>query len=223
MTPAAKRARGSLVVKVLVAAGILGVLAFLFLQSLRSTRAEPYVAARARLAPWTLAIETAVQPGDAVLVARGSQELVSALFRQVFTRMMESLNAPATAAIPIVLKSELGGPLAQLFTPEALLIAAREAGLEGSGVFEPHCMAHRRVSQPGSTRQVYFAVFTSAPFDRFRRDLATRAARDLPDVRFDPEALSPIMFVAASDGRLSNWLPLRVERARECVAPIEVR
>jgi hypothetical protein len=210
----------SVLVKVAVGAVVLTVLGWLFVRSLHSTRAEPYALDDGRLTGWTLSAESASDPAAPVIVLRGPQEIVSGLFRQVFMRMMESLNAPAGTWMPVVLRGELdlfrGG-----MTADELVEAARDAGLE-SAVLEPRCMAHRRISQPGATRQVYFAVFDVPAFVRFREDLAARAA-SAGGVGFDAAALSPIVFIAASDGTFHRWLPLAVDHERDCVAPIDAR
>jgi hypothetical protein len=216
------RRRGSLPAKLAIAAIVLAVLGWLFIRSLHSTRAEPYAVERGRLEGWTLAVEPASEPAAPLVVLRGPQELVSGLFRQVFTRMMESLNAPAAASITRVLRGEFDRGLAGAVTMDALLEAAREAGLEGRAL-EPRCLAHRRTSQPGATRQVYFAVFESPAFDRFRDSLAARAAAHGSEAGFDPAALSPVMFVAGSDAVFHRWLPLVVDTERDCVASIDVR
>lgn len=208
--------------KVVVILAALALLGFLFIRSLQSTRSAPYTLERAHLQNWTLALEPATSPTAPILVLRGPLDLVSSLFRQVFARAMESLNTPPAASIPILLKGEFDGGIGAVLTPDALLAAARGAGLE-SARYEPRCLAHRRISQPGSTRQVFFAVFDSPEFDRFRRQLADRAgAETAARVAFDPLALSPVMFVAGSDPSFHRWLPLAIGQQADCLAPIEV-
>jgi hypothetical protein len=212
---------GSLLVKLAIAAMVVAILGWLFLRSLHSTRAEPYAVDGPRLEGWTIAVESPTDPAAPLVVLRGPQELVSGLFRQVFTRMMESLNAPAAAWIPLVLRSEFDGALGGALTVDQVVEVARGAGLE-SAPLVPHCLAHRRVSQPGVTRQVYFAVFESPAFQRFRTSLAARAAEAGGGTGFEPEALSPVMFVAASDAVFHRWLPI-ANPEPDCVAPIHVR
>ena len=81
-------------IKVGVVVVVLTALGLLFIRSVRSTRAEPYTIARARLSEWTLKITPASSPNDPILVLEPPPELASALFRQIFARAMESLNAP---------------------------------------------------------------------------------------------------------------------------------
>lgn len=212
----------SLVRKLVIAAAVFAVLGVLFMRSLQSTRSAPYTVEAARVQTWTLVLEPSTSPTAPLLGARTSQELVSGLFRQVFTRMMESLNAPAAATIPIVLNGEFQSALGAVMTPDALLDAARAAGLEAA-VYEPRCVAHRRVSQPGGTRQVYFATFESPAFERFRGGLAERlGAAGVAADAFDPRALSPIMFIASADPVFERWLPVRVDPDVDCIAPIEI-
>jgi hypothetical protein len=218
--PRRRQTAGSLLVKLAIAAVVLAVFGWLFMRSLQTTRAEPYVADRAPLTGWTVTVEKGVEPAAPVLVLRGPQELVSALFRQVFTRMMESLNAPAGASIPLVLRAEFDR-LAGEVPIEALVDLARDAGLERAAL-EPRCMAHRRISQPGATRQVYFAVFDMPAFLEFREALAARAAQ-AGATGFDAGALAPVMFVAGSDPAFHRWLPTGADVEADCVAPIQVR
>jgi hypothetical protein len=101
-------------------------------------------------------------------------------------------------------------------TPEALLSAARDAGL-GSTPLQPRCLGHRRVSEPGSTREVYFVLFDAPAFGRFRDRIAT-----LLGSGFDPAAQSPVLLVAVADSNVGDWLPLRANPQEDCVAPIVV-
>jgi len=215
--------RRTWLIKTAVAVVALGVLGVLFVRSARSVRAEPYEVARDRLARWTLAIEPAPNATGVVLSLQPQRELAPALFNQVFARSGESLNSPVPAAMPLVLQSEVDSRAPGTLAPEALLAAARAAGLE-SATFEPRCMAQRRVSQPGVTRQVYFVLFEWPAFDEFRRQLS-RQLRDAGGKAsaFDPAALSPVLIVAASDAAFSRWLPLRADADEDCFAPIAVK
>ena len=79
------------------------------------------------------------------------------------------------------------------------------------------CLAHRRVSEPGNVRQVYFVLADSPSIVAFREQLAASAAG-----AFQADAQTPIMFVAASDAAFHRWLPIRATES-DCVAPIQVR
>ena len=216
-------ARRNALIKTAVGLLALGGLAVLFVRSAQNTRAEPYTVARDRLARWTLALEPASSPSGMLLSLRPQRELASALFNQVFARSGESLSGPVPAAMPLVLQSELDRSVTSTVTPEALLAAAGAAGLE-SATFEPRCMAHRRVSQPGLTRQVYFVRFDFPAFDEFRRQVQ-RQLRDAGGNAsiFDPAALPPVLIVAASDAAFSSWLPLGHQADDDCLAPIAVQ
>lgn len=208
-------------VTVVVVLALLTAFGWLFVRSLQSSRSASYRIEAGRLQEWSLALEPASSPTAPLLVLRGPMELVSGLFRQVFTRAMESLVTPGTAAIPVVLKGEFEEALAGVMTPESLLETARQSGLAAATV-EPRCLAHWRVSEPGGTRQVYVAVFDSPAFVRFREHLAGRAAGGgTAAARFDPAALSPVMFVAGADGAFHRWLPIRIDPDADCVAPLE--
>ena len=208
--------RGSrLLVRVAIALAAVAVFAYLFIRSLESTRSEPYTAARADLGKWTLGLDPADGPNAPLLSVRSGDELVSRLFRQLFERANESMSSPATTSIPVVLHGEFDRGLAGRMTPAQLLAAARAAGLE-SASHEPRCMAYRRVSEPGSTRQAYFAIVESPAIVAFRQQLARSGAAG-----FDAASLTPVMFVGASDSAFHRWLPIRAE-ATECVAPIQI-
>ena len=131
--------------------------------------------------------------------------------------MAESLNGPNIPFIPLLLQDEFNRSFAGRTTSDELLAVARASGLE-TAAFQPRCMAYRRESAPGVTRQLYVVLFQAPAFARFREQIAAMA---LPNTGFDAAALSPVMFVAASDAEFNRWLPLRVDDA-DCVAPISV-
>ena len=66
------------------------------------------------------------------------------------------------------------------------------------------------------TRQVYFATVESPSITGFRQQLARSG-----EAAFDATALTPVMFVGASDAAFHRWLPIRAEAA-DCVAPIQI-
>lgn len=207
-------------VKVLAAIVIAAGVAYLFVRSLQSTRSEPYTVRADQLRGWTLALEPPGAGSGVLLALRPPSQLPPALFKQVFERAMESLNAPGQPGMPLVLRQEFTQAFEGRVAPEPLLAAARAAGLETTAL-EPVCLAHRRISEPGLSRQLYYAVFTSAAFVTFRH----RAAALLDDAGsgrhgFDPGALAPMLFVGASDPAFARWLPLRTDPPRDCVAPI---
>jgi hypothetical protein len=80
-------------------------------------------------------------------------------------------------------------------------------------------MAHRRVSEPGSTRQVYFLRLEVPNFEEFRRQLAQKltAVGAKPLI---PAALTPVMIVGATDASFSRWLPLTPGADDDCIAPV---
>jgi hypothetical protein len=208
--------------KILVALIALAVLAFLFVRSARDSRANPYTIERARLQGWTVAIEPASAPGAPLLVWQAPPDLSNGLFQQLFARAMESLAMPVPGAIPLLLKGEFDRAFAGHLTPDALLAAARNAGLE-SAPPQPHCMGYRRLSSPERTRQLYFVLFDAPGFDRFRAQLGA-LSNDGASGRddYDPAALSPVLPIAASDTDFNSWLPIKADRATDCVAPIAI-
>jgi len=200
----------SLAVKLTVGACALALFGLLFMRSLDDARATPYAVDRQQLRSWTLALESGTRQNDPLLVLRPVPELASGLFRQVFSRAMESLSAPASSAIPLVLHGEYDRVIADQITQEVLLDAARAAGLESAAV-SPKCLVHRRVSEPGGVRQVFFAVFDVPGAAQFRRQLG-----------LDPDALSAVLFVGGAGPDFNAWLPQRVNLETDCLAPIEI-
>jgi hypothetical protein len=207
--------------KVVIALVALTIVAVLFVRSARSARAQPFTVARQHLTGWTLTLAPAGDPLGSSLSLVPRTELMRPVARDLFARMGESLHYPPTA-MPVVLQSEFERALAGVLTPEALLAAAQEAGLD-SATFQPQCVAQRRVSAPGVVRSVYFLLFEVPQFTQFRTQVAERlhaAGRDA--ALFDPAALSPVLIAADLDGRFSGWLPLRAVPATDCFAPVVV-
>jgi hypothetical protein len=204
--------------KVIIGAAVLGALGYFFVQSVKDTRAEPYSVPRGRFQGWTLAMENPAAPADPVLSLRAPAELGSGLFRQIFERHAESLSSPGVPTMPLVLQEEFVRAFAGHTTPDALFAAAKEAGL-ATITLQPRCLAYRRVSAPGVTRQLYFLLFDTPQFDRFRRAIAKLAVSAGAGDVFDPEALSPVVVIAASDTNYSQWFPLKAVDS-DCTAPI---
>ena len=211
-----------LFIKIAVGIVALGVLGFVFVRSAQNTRAEPYEIARGRMTGWTLAIDADPNRSSVLLALRPQPEFAPALFTQVFARSGDSMHSPVPAQIPLLLQTEFDRPMADTFTPQALLDIARASGLESASP-EPRCMAHRRVSQPGMVKQVFFVRFTSPAFETFRQRVATQLrSADGPASAFNPSALSPVLIVGAADAAFGEWLPLQATAEDDCLAPITV-
>ena len=210
-----------ILVRIAIVLAALAGFMYLFLRSAESVRTEPYVVERKHMEPWTLEIEAPATTGSAILVARPPQDFGGRLFDQIFLRMMESLEGSPRAGVPLVLRGEYDQALADRYTPQALLDAARTAGV-GSSAFTPVCVAVRRISEPGRTRQVYFVVFESPAFVQFRAWIG-RDLKGLPAERFDPASLSPVLILGGSEGDLGRWLPIAATAEIDCVAPSKVK
>ena len=210
-----------ILLKVALALVVVAVFAMLIVRSARSTLAEPFTIERQKLTGWVLTLTSDADQLGSLLSITATAEFLPPLSRELFARMGESLHYPP-AAMPVVLRSEFERAMAGALTPEALLTAAHEAGLE-SAMFQPRCMARRRISEPGRTRDVYFLLFDFPLFTRFREQVAQRlraAGRDAS--LFDPAALSPVVIAADLDGSFSRWLPLRADPEVDCFAPVAV-
>jgi len=198
----------------------IGGFAYLFLRSATGSRAEPYAFAKSDLAGWTLDVLPAATGNEPVIVLRPPRDLGQRLFNQVFKRAMESLATPAEAGLPLLLRSEYDQAFATRSTLDALHTVARDSGL-ATPELEPKCLAYRRISEPGSLRQLYVASFEVSGFTRFRQALAA-ILDGAPQAGYDPSAISPVLLVATTDPEPGRWLPLRLT-ADDCVAPIVVQ
>jgi hypothetical protein len=208
--------------KVMIALVAVGVLAVLFVRSARNSGAQPFTIEQQDLTGWTLTLAPDVNDLDSLLSLTPKATFLPPLSRQLFARMGESLHYPM-AAMPIVLRREFERAMAGTLTPEALLNAAREAGLE-TATLQPRCMARRRISAPGLVQEVFFLVFELPAFSQFRDQVAQRlraAGRD--QSLFDPLALSPVLIAADLDGSFSRWQPLRADPPNDCFAPVVVQ
>lgn len=204
--------------KVLIALAALALVGYLFVRSARDARSEAYEVPRAVLeAGWTLELDPAAGARAPLLSWRPPAGLTGALFKQIFSRAMESLASPAAEAIPILLWGEHAPAFLGKVTPDALLAAAKAAGLDTAKP-RPRCLAYRRTSDASGTRQIYFVLFDAPEHARFRQQLAGMAAE--AGGILDSEALSPVLLVAGSDSAFTSWFPLRADPERDCVAKI---
>jgi hypothetical protein len=217
LIPSAPMARRKTPVKIAVALVAVAALGFVFMRSVRSTRAEAYSVPRDSLRSSSLAVSEGSDPTAPVLMLRVSGSLPAALSRQMFSRLMESMTYPPAAEIPLVLQGEYEHELRGRTTAEALLAAARGAGLDAEPL-QPRCLAHRRISTREGTRQIYFLLFDWPAFDRFRAQVGALAGGG----GFDPQALSPVLIVGGTDQMFGTWMPLRADPKADCVAPIKV-
>ncbi len=200
----------SLLVKIALALFAVSAFAFLFMRSIEDTRSAPYTVDRVHLRrPWTLALEPATASNHPVLVLRPPPELAAGIFKQIFSRAMESLNSPMMPSVPVVLRGEFDATAGGRMTQDAMLAAAVAAGVEAAPV--PRCLVHRRISEPGGVRQVYLVFFDAPAIAQFRRQLG-----------LDGEALSPVLFVAGAGSDFNSWLPQRVNAGADCLAPVEI-
>ncbi len=195
--------------KALIALAAIGVVGFLFVRSANDARSEPYAVSASHLRNWTLGIDTAADADGAVVSLRPPPELPMNLFRQLFSRQMESMGTPSQPGIPLVLRREIPGDV----SAGELLALARDAGLD-QATLAPRCVGFRRISEPGIIRQLYFLWFDVPGFDRFRQAVASRAGPG-----FDPKGLSPALMMAA-EPNFTGWMPIVVNQDRDCIAPV---
>ena len=215
--------RRSAFTRVIVGLAALGLLAVLFVRSAQDVREAPFTVSREDLAPWSLVLGADSDALGSWLALRPPQLLAAPLGRQIFARGGESVRYPNPASLPLLLRDEFDHALAGRLTPDMVMNIARVAGLE-SATFEPVCMAYRRISEPGSTRAIYFVLFDVPAFDEFRQQVGEVLRRASGGAsRFVPTALSPVLIVAGTDENFGRWLPLRADPDADCLAPIEVQ
>jgi hypothetical protein len=202
---------------------LLAVLGFLFLRSVRGSRAEPYTIARDDLGPWSLAAVSGAGPNEPMLILRPPSRLVSGLFGQLFRRAMESMGEPPVPGIPLVLQGELTRALIDhpALTPEALLAAAHEAGLDAVAP-KPLCIGHRRASGGRDRAQLFFAIFDLPALGQFRQHLAARWNNGTGPNSFDPALLSPVLIMATVESTIQSWMPVSADPKVDCLAPIAI-
>ena len=197
---------------------MLAAVAVLFVRSVRTTRAEPFVVQRENLAGWTLVRQPPDDPLSSWLALSPPPQLPTSLGREIFSRGGESVNYPSPSLVPLLLQSEFDRAFAGTVAPEDIVTLARAAGFE-SMEWKPRCMGYRRISEPGGTRALYFVLLDAPQFDSFRQQLSgllRGPARDL----FAPAALSPVLIVAALDGNFGRWMPFRADPKLDCIAPV---
>jgi hypothetical protein len=211
-----------ILIKIAVVLAIVGGFFYLFIRSARSVLSEPYIVGQQHLEGWTLTLETPATPTSPILVARPSQALAGGLYTQIFSRMMESMSGSTGGGVPVILRGEYERAVADLYTPQALLEAARTAGLESAG-YTPACVSVQRVSEPGGTRQVHFVIFDAPAFVNFRTQIARELQASPTGGTFDAASLSPVLIVAATDPNFDRWLPISANVDRDCLAPIAIR
>jgi hypothetical protein len=214
-------ARSSWLVKAVVGLAALAVVAVLFVRSVRSTRAAPFDVERARLTGWTLVVEPPQDPFDSFLALRPPPQLGSSLGNEIFARGGETVSYPNPPLVPLLLRSEFDRAFAG--TPPEEIIRLAQGIAWDSTAWTPRCMGYRRLSEPRGPRAVYFVLLEAAPFDRFRQQLAERVRSVGREASaFEPQALSPVLIVAALDADFGRWMPLRADPDADCYAPVSL-
>ncbi len=186
---------------------------WLFLRTLQDTIAEPYDAPADALSGWTLVLADPARPAVWAVGLQPPALFRAGLFDQLFDRTMASMTSPVDDVLPIVLASELPAGPASGLSPEAIRRVADEAGIERARL-QPVCMAVKRETFAGRTREFFFVVFDAPDVEVFRRRLAELAGEDA----FGP--LDLILPIAGSDAAFTGWWPVVVDRDVDCQAPV---
>lgn len=189
---------------------------WLFLRTLQDTIAEPYAVDPEALSGWTLVLADSVRPAVWAVGLRPPALFRAGLFDQLFDRTMASMTSPVDDVLPIVLDAELRA-LSAPPAPEAVRQAAAEAGLDRARL-RPVCMAVKRETFAGRTREFHFVVFDVPEAATFRRRLGALAGEGGA-----PDTLGPldlILPIAGSDAAFTGWWPVVVDRETDCQAPV---
>ena len=199
-------------IKVVIVLVVLAGAGWLFVRSAQDARSEPYHVSSRHLPGWTLGIDTAADSQGSVVSLRPPPELPMNMFRQLFSRQMESMGTPSMPGIPLALRQELPATI----TPEQVLALAQSAGLDrGSDYAELRRAtgACRRWARPGSCT-------TCCSTSRGSRRSA-QPWRSRPVPAFKPDALSPVLMMAAQPD-FTGWMPIGADAGRDCIAPVTV-
>ena len=214
--------RRSIFGKVLLGMAVLAVLSVLFLRTLRQTTSAPYLMRAEHLTGWALTFDPPLGAGGPLLALTPPRELTLDLFNQIFARTMESMNTPAAYAVTLVLRSEFRNSLAGIVEPEELLALAREDGLDGV-TLQPRCLAERPGGAPGAPGRTFFALFDLPEFRAFRDRVSRLATERGGDAAtFDPAALVPALYLAATGSGFRGWPTAGAAAEQDCVAPLEL-
>ena len=209
--------RKQTLVKIGLGLAALVIVPWLFLRTLQDTIAAPYDVPADALSGWTLVLADPMRPAVWAAGLQPPDLFRAGLFDQLFDRTMASMTSPVDDVLPIVLDSELrSGPAAGL-PPEAIRQAAAEAGLEQARL-QPACMAVKRETFAGRTREFFFVVFDIPEVDAFRRRLGEVAGEGAGPDTFGP--LDLILPIAGSDAAFTGWWPVLVDREVDCQAPV---
>lgn len=209
--------RKQTLVKLVVGLAVLIVVPWLFLRTLQDTIAAPYSVPEGSLSGWTLVLADPMRPAVWAAGLQPPALFRAGLFDQLFDRTMASMTSPVDDVLPIVLDSELRGGRAAGVSPETIRRAADEAGIERAGL-QPVCMAVKRETFAGRTREFFFVVFDVPEVAAFRQRLGELAGEGAGADALGP--LDLILPIAGSDTAFTGWWPVVVDRELDCQAPV---
>ena len=214
--------RRSVLGKIVLGLVVLAVFSVLFVRTLRQTTSAPYQVPAEHLTGWVLTLDPPLGPGGPLLALTPPRELTLDLFNQVFARTMESMNTSVGYAVTLVLRSEFSSSLAGVVEPGELLALAREVGLDRA-TLQPRCLGEQRGGAAGEPGRTFFALFDLPEIRTFRDRVGELAAgRGVGAGAFDPAAVVPALYLAATDGGFRSWPVADAAVEQYCVAPLEV-
>ena len=179
--------------------------------------ASPLSVPASALSSWSVVTSDGTYPW--IVGARPPETFTRPLFDAASRRAGRPLVAPPHPALPLVLQSEFEESLQGVYGTDAVVRAAREAGIE-SAVFHPVCLARQSVDLPSGSVDVYFVPFDVPAFDQVRADLTPLEPEHAGIGIYDPAWLTPALVIGATGAGFERIWPIRFERERDCEAEI---
>ncbi|MDR1990734.1 MAG: hypothetical protein LBQ09_10955, partial [Acidobacteriaceae bacterium] len=143
--------------------------------------------------------------------------VADALYAEATKRSDVALQRPFHTELPLVLRGEYEEGLQGVYGVDALTNIARGADIERA-TLTPVCIGHRLDRDRHA--ELVFVVFDTAEFQQMRRDLMPMFPEHAGTGIYDPDTLTPVLPIAASDADLTHWWPLTIDRATDCLAPL---
>ena len=197
--------------------GLLSLLAFgvglLVWMVFRDAGSEPYAIDPVAWSGWTIVPGRPEDPW--ILAARPSTQLSSALLAQINGKRSTHVAAPGRMLLPLVLRREYEEGLQGVYSVDAVVRFAREAGIENA-TFDPVCLAHKR----DATGELVFVLLESSVFGQFRQDVIPAFPEHAGTGFYDSGALRPLLVVDDSAGDSGRWWPIAVNEANDCEARV---
>ena len=200
---------------------IVSSLGFLFVKTAKDAESEAYTIRREHLQNWTIVTNAAREPQSAVLTLRPPPTMPTMISQQIFLRRMEGLITPNIHGIPLLLRSEFDKAFAAIASVSELVTIAENIWLTSEPLI-PHCLGARTT---GTTRtnQIFFVLFESQAFNRFRKEIGTLLETRSGRLNaYHATTLHPALVITASGNSLQDWSPTQPNPKQDCLAPLRI-